>query len=313
MQNFALPILAVLLTSPTVAEQTPVPTSPDLTGLGTFDFPFNPTAFSEFAASLVDDTVDITVTIDKAGAVTTCAVAPPTNEAGARLCEAAQQGHLQVPQWYKPTMAGGHFTLHLDAAVHRAVPVKPVQFVKAPQGLIVRLAVASGKCLVVDPRMDQTDQDAVCAAFDAAGRPGLKADGTWLYTDTALLVDADRQDYDVETVPVYPDRGQAVDFVQPPDPVTLLGKVDGRLHAELPGESYPKMVIQGTAGVLLGFDRTGTALTCRPVKSTDSSFLAWWTCDKLVRYARFDFAPGAPNYAGLRYFYASIRWTFPDN
>ena len=313
MQKLTLPILAVLLGSPTVAAQTPVASSPDLTGLGNFDFPFNPAAFSEFAASLVEDTVDITVTIDKAGAVAACVVAPPDSKAGARLCKAAQQGHLQVPQWYKPTMAGGHITLHLDAVVHRAVPVKPVQFVKATQGLMVRLAVTAGKCLVVDPMMDQTDQVAVCAAFDAAARPGLKADGTWLYTDIPLLVDADKQDYDLETVPVYPDRGEAVEFVQPPDPVTLLGKVDGRLRAELPGESYPKMVIQGTAGVLLGFDRTGTALTCRPVKSTDSSFLAWWTCHKLVRYARFDFAPGAPNYTGLRHFYASIRWTFPDN
>lgn len=313
MKTIALSISAALLAPSIAVSPSPALAAPDLGGLGHFDFPFNPADFAEFAASLVDDTVDITLTIDANGAATDCASAPPDRLAGVRLCDAARLGHLQVPRWYKPSMTGGHMTLHLDAVLHRAVPVRPIQFTTTPQGTSVRLAVTSGKCQVVDPMMDQSDQAAVCSAFDAAGRPGLKGEGNWLYTDTALLVDPARQDYDVKVEPVYPDRGQPVDFAQPAETAPRLTKADGRFHAEIPGDTYPTMVIEGTAEVLLGFDRTGAVQTCSPVKSTNSSFLAWWTCDKLVRHARFDFAASAPKYQGLRYFSAPVRWQFPND
>jgi hypothetical protein len=303
-----LSILPALLVSSAALAETPTSSGPDLTGLGRFDFPFDAADFSEFASSLVDDTVDITLTIDKRGAVTACDISPTASGAGPRLCQAAQKGRMLVPYWYTATMQGGHIGLHLDAVLARAVPVRPIQFVEGPRGLPVRLAVASGKCTVVDPKMNSVDRDAVCAAFDAAGRPGLRGNQAYQFTDISLLVDAGKQDYNIYTSPLSTDKGKPVEFVSPAETLPRLGAADGKLNAQLSYDRYPRIVNEGTARVLIGFDRTGTAQTCRPVSSTNSSYLANWTCGALISNVRFDFVSGAPRFEGLRYLVVPVRW-----
>ena len=290
----------------------------DLTGVGYLDFTFDEQAFAGYGPALERSPADLDVDVDASGKVVACSVsagaAPDSAAAGRSLCAAIlHSGKARIPPWYAPAMAGGRIAQRLYAA-RTVVPQRPIRFVDPPQGTPLTVMDFQGHCIVIVPSLGSRDRDAVCAAFVAAGRPHLETTGA--VAKLGLAIVEGEQPYHVWNGERIADRGAAVDFG-----VTLsidehrLGASDGQLTSTVGPMDYPARALreelEGRVLVLIGYDRTGEAQSCRPMRSANSSYLGNASCAVLVRKTRFAFLPSAPMFDGLRYRAVPIDWVVP--
>jgi hypothetical protein len=266
--------LFLLLTSTTAVAQTPSPTGYDLQGIGDLEFQFDTDAFKDYGPALSQAPIGVLVTIGADGVVTACnlssAASEPATAAAQRLCVAIRLGHFVLPAWYTPYMHGGHIGLSLSAS-RGVVPVKPIRFVNVAQGEPTNLMFLFGKCFLGKPSMARVDDDAVCAAFEAAGRPNLTGTPPTQSAHFGLPVQPDAHPYLSYTYPQIADRGLNVEFApMPASDGNFLSASDGRIVASIGQYDYPPLALreglEGQVKVLLGYDRTGTARSCRPLR-----------------------------------------------
>jgi len=330
----ALLLPALLPASAAMGQSDPMPLPPpppspvhkagmsvDLTGLGQLTYAIPNSALVALGAALERYPPTVAVAVDSAGAVTGCAVANGTPaapaKAGAALCEAiVRTGKFDVPGWYAPSMAGGTVALRIVAG-RSPVPRRPVRFVAAPAGKLVTILQMRGECTVAEPFMRLGDKAAVCAAFAKAGRPRLRGSGTVKGAKLRIALAPGAGPYNVWVRQGIQDADTSIVFdFDLPQPEQVLGAADGQISSTVGMMDYPVEALRadmgGEVAVLLGFDRTGKARSCRPVRSTNSSYLANVSCAVLVGKTRFDFAASAPPFDGLRYKEVPIRWIIPD-
>ena len=107
----------------------------------------------------------------------------------------------------------------------------------------------------------------------------------------------------------------------PPDETKVpdrLSLEDGHFTTAVQADDYPPDAIrnklESLSVVRLGFDRSGHARSCRPVGDGggETAFLDNYTCALFMKRAKFEFAPGYPQYEGLRYLTRRARWKIPQ-
>lgn len=110
-------------------------------------------------------------------------------------------------------------------------------------------------------------------------------------------------------------------ILYPPDDIPdadRLKPTDGQLKYSFKSDDYPPVAIRyGTeshSNVQLGISRNGRVKTCRPITSSGrgTAYIDNRTCALFLQRGRFEFAPGAPAYDGVRYFNKLIRWWLPE-
>jgi hypothetical protein len=309
--------LAMAQPSPALAPAIP---KVDLTGIGLLSYAFDEATFAPYGPALERSPADIQVDVDAAGKVVACDAAggTPTDaaKAGQVLCAAiVRTGKVQIPAWYAAGMAGGQIMLRLQAD-KRVVPQRPIRFVDPSLGKPLLVMEFLGRCMVGRPSMNSEDSDAVCAAFIASGRPHMEGTAAVKSANIGLAVVPGLEPYGVWDAERVGDRGVAVDYgVTLPRFQNRLSATDGRITTTIGPFDYPPRAlreeIEGFVKVLIGYDRTGAAQTCRPLQSANSSYLANRSCEVLVKKTRFEFLPDAPVFDGLRYRTVPITWVIP--
>ncbi len=108
------------------------------------------------------------------------------------------------------------------------------------------------------------------------------------------------------------------DIVYPPDDIPTdqhLHAADGTFVARMTSSDYPNLALRydlkSLSTVLLGIDRLGRVLSCRPLSNgsgPNTAFLDNYSCRILPKRGEFEFAPSAPTYTGLRYLVKHIHW-----
>lgn len=98
--------------------------------------------------------------------------------------------------------------------------------------------------------------------------------------------------------------------------MTMLSRMDGTLRSTFNMMDYPRLAlieeIGGRVMILVGFEREGAPVSCRPITSTGTAYLDNQTCVKAMTQLHFDFAPGLPPINGTRYWMTSVRWLIPS-
>jgi len=306
--------------APSAPPSQPATPPVDLTGLASLSYTFDKDALAAFGPALEQSPVDIDVTADAAGLMAGCRMSNETSaeaaKAGQALCDAiSRTGKLRTPVWFAPYMAGGRVALRLGAE-KGVVPERPIRFVDPPQGQPLFVFEFGGHCIVGRPSMTAQDGDAVCAAFIAAGRPREEGPASMRNATLGLAVVPGLEPYQVWSGERVADRGAPVYFGVPYSAEEhRLTSMDGRLTSTISPMDYPPRALreklEGPVSVLIGYDRAGTAQTCRPMRSNNSSFLANASCGVLVAKTRFAFLPTAPTFDGLRYRIVPLTWVIP--
>lgn len=262
-------------------------------------------------------TVDLTGAPD--GAVTSCneARGVPHSSAAKDLCRALlsggrfrQQQGLELPANVRLRVRGS------AQRIYR--PAQPIRFGGPAEriGAAVFKQWPDGKCSVVAHDLAEEDGAGMCAAWIAAGKPGL-LDSATDEVKVSVLPDL--------LAPAVFRRDIAADMPRNDGPVTnALGDppVEARLGEEMGSakvlvgtNDYPARALRAAIGanvrVWIGFGRNGKPGSCRPAESSNGAYLANVACLIVLRRARFYFAPGTPDFQGLRYLSKTIKWTIP--
>jgi hypothetical protein len=287
--------------------------------VGYFNYQFDEAGLEPFGPSLAANEAVVSAEIDPSGIVAKCDIATGTSELSAtaaqRFCMAILKGHFEASEWYRPYMQGGHidFSLRSEQTVR---PVKPIKFLDPPLGAPVSIAYLSDRgCMVGRPTMSSSDSAAVCKAYEAAGRPHLTGTPPFLSASVGIALEGGPSPYKIYTYPHIADRGQAVGFQTRYPEELPLSRSEGRFSAKVAPNAYPSLALreglEGKVSVMLGFDRSGTARSCRPVSSESSTLLANMTCGVLVRNSRFNFVSDEPQFTDLRYLVVPMIWVIP--
>ena len=111
-----------------------------------------------------------------------------------------------------------------------------------------------------------------------------------------------------------------VDIAYPPlsyRGITWLSKVDGTLRSKFDMRDYPRLAlieeVGGAVQIMVGFEREGVPVSCRPLTSSGTAYLDNQTCALAMTRLHFDFAPGTPPLSGTRYWSTSVRWLIPSD
>ena len=174
---------------------------------------------------------------------------------------------------------------------------------------------SDGSCGVVSRSLAEEFQDAICKAWVAKGRPGQPVPSGTGFIGIGVIVD------DLVTPVftrsfewVFSEGGSTSSSLGDPDPGVTLTAADGRLQVAI--AEYPARALRAGMGarvkVWVGFDRTGKALSCRPVQSSNGTYLANTTCLTMLKRARFEFAANAAQFSGVRYVSKTVAWAVPE-
>ncbi|KUR71738.1 hypothetical protein AQZ52_09075 [Novosphingobium fuchskuhlense] len=172
-----------------------------------------------------------------------------------------------------------------------------------------------GSCGLLSRNLADGFEDAICKAWIAKGRPGRpNPAGTG---GSAIGVVVDDQAPPVFTRSfewVFSEGGPTASSLGDPEARVTLAAADGRLVITM--TDYPSRALrarmEARVKVWIGFDRTGKALSCRPVESSNGAYLANVTCLAMLRRARFEFAADAASFSGIRYVSKAVRWAVPE-
>ena len=112
-------------------------------------------------------------------------------------------------------------------------------------------------------------------------------------------------------------------IVYPPDEIPAdqhLHVADGTFAVQMKSSDYPNLALKydlkSRSKVLLGIDRLGRVMSCRPLSNgsgPNSVFLDNYSCRILPKRGEFELAPSAPTYTGLRYLVRNIYWIVPSD
>ncbi len=228
------------------------------------------------------------------------------------------------------------FSMRLKPAI---APNKPIAFSPAGKGeaftLVMTGKVGAAGCSILYNPFGVADSEAVCKAWIAAGRPGLstrpssqRATGKPKRARIAARTPS-RSDLvevfikvDLNAREVLLDERlllKNLDIVYPAVPLDQsTPKVgNGTLQNSISSTGYPRQAlieeIGGRVKVIVGFEREGSPLSCRPVQSSGTAYLDNATCEIAMRRLRYEFSPEAPAFRGMRYTVADVRWVIPTD
>lgn len=258
--------------------------------------------------------VDVAVSMD--GLLSDCRAANGQVPAAvvAQLCPVlaerarfARNPRMEVP-------LGARLTVSAQA-LDAVVPMLPIRVVgQGERGVPVTLTEQSDGSCAVSARVASGHDREICAAWQAAGRPGLVA-GAGRLQAQFQIAEGFIPGYQLAIGAAISQTGPARSSLGDPDPAARLTNADGQLSLAIASEDYPTRALRdGLAGRVvawIGFDRAGVARRCRPVESSNSAYLANASCDVVLRRARYAFAAGHAPFEGLRYTRASVVWTLP--
>lgn len=97
-----------------------------------------------------------------------------------------------------------------------------------------------------------------------------------------------------------------------------LKPTDGTFVIPIEAADYPSIALryglESHSAALLGISRDGRVKSCRPIngRGPGTAFLDNYSCMLFLRRGRFQFAPGAPSYRGLRYLTKGLGWSIPN-
>ncbi|BEU99903.1 energy transducer TonB [Novosphingobium olei] len=292
----------------------------DLDGGGALDFVGQDAALQALDAKLAAQSATVDMVGAPGGAVVSCQEAQgvPHNPAAQDLCRVAlagarfgQQPGLELPAKVR---------LRVSASARQTYhPAQPIRFgsLVGGNGFAVFKQKPDGTCNVFTLDLADEDRAAMCAAWLAAGKPGRELVPGLGDFEIAVAPDF--------AAPAGYRRDIGADMPRNDGPVTSalgdpaadlqLGNEMGNARISLQSGDYPARALRANIGakvrVWIGFSRDGKPGSCRPVESSNGSYLANTTCMAMMRGARFDFAPGTPAFQGLRYLAKTVSWAIP--
>lgn len=295
----------------------------DLTGAGFLDFALDSAPLLPFAATIHGKTIDFSLGITKDGVVNSCVTfssdAMPDLE---RIYCDQVVGKAHFIFWDGFEMPSGSGQIHraLTAERHGEL-IKPYRIVADGEGLPLTVVSTSlNDCFIRRYTFTEAEIDSICATWKAAGRPGLRKKSTYQIAGIKLATNPTRGDkaksfslYEYEFVR---DKGKAAAFnVHWPQKNEVLSKDDGRVNSSISSNDYPSRAlreeIDGGVELIVGYSRSGSAISCQPVSSTNTAYLANVSCRSVIIHTSFEFNRNAPSFDGLRYRLIPLRWFIP--
>ena len=205
------------------------------------------------------------------------------------------------------------------SALPRYTPKQPIKIVANSSDKRAVFAEigegADGSCSVVSRGLADGFQDAICKAWVAKGRPGRPVpSGTGIIGICVVAEDLAAPVLRRSFEWVFSEGGLTSSSLGDPELGVTLTAADGRLQVSI--AEYPARALRAGMGaqvkVWVGFDRTGKAQSCRPVGSSNGSYLANTTCLIMLKRAQFEFAAEAPQFNGVRYVSKTVTWAVPE-
>lgn len=299
------------------------PDSYDVSGMGELEFDATDAEVVKLAPALEavsgwflkkgverPDTAIVYLKIDRAGGVKDCNSAVAAPEPVKAMChQFMSKARFRFTS--APEVQFNTGILAIAVAARKVVPIElPPRLVARDSG--VQFFVGESKdqgCIAVGPGSDAAAK-AVCKAWQAAGKPGERLDGGFVSAVVTVAPDPKGKIvYEVGKLDLPATRGPiylAPDLGAPGEKLT---SADGRLDAHL---EYPTRALRyelaGRVTIWLGISRDGKPRSCHPVYSEDGALLATETCSGLMRTSKFQFAPGASSYEGVRYLGVPVVW-----
>lgn len=317
-----LTVAGFSLTVPLLARAEPVaaPTAEwNLEGAGGLTLPDNAPELQALGKALDGQTARLDLVIAGSGKIEACTVAAgaPPHTAAPALCDALTRLAIfaRDPRLELPTAA----RLAVSAtAFSEVAPLLPVRFAgKSDYGANAVLFLAlDGSCSMRSLRVASRYEGTICSAWAAKGKPGLIRVGGQGTADVEVLIDrAATPSYWFSIGDAISQTGQTLSSLGDPPADRVIQPGQGRLRVAIGSQDYPPRAIReavaGRVKVWVGFDRTGTPRTCRPVQSSNGAYLANMTCRTLFLKASYEFAEDAEQFTGIRYAPAAINWALP--
>ena len=296
----------------------------DLMGAGRLEFEGDGDAITALVPRAGKPEVRLQISFNRGGAAIACVskdVAERARLATALCGQVMQRARFNLrPGFDLPFHQG---VLKVVVVIDRMQrPQRPIRFigvtsVKDSLDILSPGPGPQGKaCDLYSLTLSVTDREAICAAWLQAGKPGLHGQAARVQVALGRRADDADSKYVVwaHEEPLWMKRH--IQYLAPRPPhESYLAPSDGRIATTLAPGDYPTMAmrygVEGTPRIVMGFDRTGAALTCRPVESSGTAFLDNETCRSMLRHARFAFTEAAPQFSGVRYYEASVKWVLP--
>lgn len=224
----------------------------------------------------------------------------------------------------------------------------PVAIVPLGRGHDVTLVNTGKLCALEGKPFESWANDAVCLAWNRAGRPGIVPEPTArraagaarrgpavsragaqarpaafrarhapppvTTARFAVKLDANVQEIVTGQRLIWRDTEMFYPAV-PAEERLPMGSSMGTIDSRVTSDDYPSLALReeigGVVRVLVGFRRDGEPRSCRPIESSGTAYLDNVTCKVAMRRLRYVFREDAPDYSGLRYYEESFRWMIP--
>jgi len=314
----AMPLASAL--AQTSAAPLPQPLPWGLDGAGKITVPDDVATLPEFGLALSRYAPKVDVIVSQSGQIDRCSAAEQLSPDAVvdQLCNLLKNSGRVDRASGLEFPASSRLRIQASA-LPRYTPKQPIKVVANSSDKRAVFAEivegADGSCGVVSRSLAEEFQDAICKAWVAKGRPGQPVpSGTGSVGIGVIVDDLVAPVFTRSFEWVFSEGGLTSSSLGDPDPGVTLTPAAGRLQVAI-GEYPARALRAGMAAkvkVWVGFDRTGKVLSCRPVQSTNGSYLANTTCLTMLKRARFEFAADAPQFSGVRYVSKTVAWAVPQ-